>query len=145
MTTTRETRGTLGKNVASVFVLMLVLSVFTGCAHVGPDYVAPKPEAPDVWHQKLAEGLAGGKADLQTWWTVFDDPVLTRTYVLEREGARRVTHVNDAVGHRRNRGRGLGQVGIEVQVVVPRAWRRIRCRNDRHHARLETYRHGAGG
>ncbi len=56
--------------------VLLTLVWIPGCA-VGPDYVAPEPEMPDAWHEELARGLAGGQADLHTWWTVFDDAVLT--------------------------------------------------------------------
>ena len=43
---------------------------------MGPDFSPPEPETQDVWRQTLVDGLAEGKADLQTWWTVFEDPVL---------------------------------------------------------------------
>ncbi len=33
-------------------------------------------KTPDAWHQELIKGLSEGKTGLQTWWTVFDDPVL---------------------------------------------------------------------
>ncbi len=46
-----------------------------GCM-VGPDYVEPEPSVPDQWHQDLVQGLGEGQADLQSWWTVFNDPVL---------------------------------------------------------------------
>jgi len=61
-----------------VFTIAAVLGaffIFQGCA-VGPDYVPPATEMPDAWQQELTSGIAEGKADLQTWWTVFDDPVL---------------------------------------------------------------------
>lgn len=48
---------------------------FTACA-VGPDYVPPAPPTPDAWHQRLAEGLDAGRAPLQTWWRLFEDPLL---------------------------------------------------------------------
>ena len=43
---------------------------------VGPDYVAPETEMPDRWDQELSQGLKEGKADLRTWWTNLNDPVL---------------------------------------------------------------------
>ncbi len=46
-----------------------------GCA-VGPDYLVPEQVVPDVWHQDLVRGLAEGESNLQTWWTVFEDPLL---------------------------------------------------------------------
>jgi multidrug efflux system outer membrane protein len=55
---------------------MVALFLLSGCATVGPDYSPPELETPDAWHQELTNGLSGGEADIQTWWTVFDDPVL---------------------------------------------------------------------
>jgi outer membrane protein TolC len=51
------------------------LFIFSGCK-VGPDYVRPEYSVPDQWHQKAVQGLEDGSADLQTWWKVFNDPVL---------------------------------------------------------------------
>jgi NodT family efflux transporter outer membrane factor (OMF) lipoprotein len=55
-------------SIAAVFAL--------GCA-VGPNYVAPEVQVPDAWQQELTRGLVEGQSALQTWWTVFDDPLLT--------------------------------------------------------------------
>jgi len=66
------------KRVQSALLLVVigVVLLVSGCAHVGPDFSPPEPETQDVWRQTLVDGLAEGKADLQTWWTVFEDPVL---------------------------------------------------------------------
>ena len=59
-----------------LFVIpVMYLPFFSGCK-VGPDYVRPESSVPDQWHEKAVQGLADGSADLQTWWTVFDDPML---------------------------------------------------------------------
>jgi NodT family efflux transporter outer membrane factor (OMF) lipoprotein len=58
--------------------------LLAGCA-VGPDYVAPEPELPDVWHMQLSRGLEGGEGDLRTWWETLDDPVLD--VLIERASA----------------------------------------------------------
>ena len=55
-------------------ICLLIFSI-SGCK-VGPDYVRPKYKVPDQWHQSAIKGLEDGSANLQTWWTVFDDPVL---------------------------------------------------------------------
>jgi len=55
--------------------IILILGLLQGCL-VGPDYRQPEAELPDAWHQELTRGLATGEADLQTWWTVFSDPLL---------------------------------------------------------------------
>ena len=57
-----------------------------GCASVGPDYVNPKPEMPDRWTVDLVKGMAQGKPGLQTWWTVFGDPVLNELMEKAAEG-----------------------------------------------------------
>ena len=54
------------------------LLLFSGC-QVGPDYVRPEYSVPDQWHEKTVKGLEDGSADLQTWWKVFNDPVLEIT------------------------------------------------------------------
>jgi NodT family efflux transporter outer membrane factor (OMF) lipoprotein len=51
------------------------LLIFSGCK-VGPDYVRPESAVPDQWHEKAVQGLEDGSADLETWWTLFNDPVL---------------------------------------------------------------------
>ncbi len=53
----------------------LWLGFAPGCT-VGPDYTPPIPEMPDAWHQELSTGLKEGEANLQTWWTAFNDPIL---------------------------------------------------------------------
>ncbi|MEE9605790.1 MAG: efflux transporter outer membrane subunit [Candidatus Scalindua sp.] len=61
-------------------LLALALILLQGCFGIGPklgpDYSTPKLEMQDAWHQAVTKGLAEGEADLQTWWTVFNDPVL---------------------------------------------------------------------
>jgi NodT family efflux transporter outer membrane factor (OMF) lipoprotein len=48
-----------------------------GCAAVGPDYVAPKPEVPAAWQEIEDPGVKPGEAQIRAWWKVFDDPLLT--------------------------------------------------------------------
>jgi outer membrane protein TolC len=61
-----------------------------GCAgrlrHGRPDYEPPKTEVPDLWEQELSEGLVDGKADLRTWWTTLDDPMLDGLIARATEG-----------------------------------------------------------
>ena len=57
-----------------VLALLAVL-LLQGC-QVGPDYVAPEANVPDVWHRQATEGLVDGESQVQTWWKVFDDPML---------------------------------------------------------------------
>ncbi len=69
-------------------LLALSLMLFQGCFGIGPklgpDYKPPNLEMQDAWHQEITKGLADGKANLKTWWTVFNDPVLNR--LIERAG-----------------------------------------------------------
>jgi NodT family efflux transporter outer membrane factor (OMF) lipoprotein len=52
-----------------------LVGIFQGCT-VGPDYVPPQPQLPDAWHQSVTEDFESGAADFETWWQVFDDPLL---------------------------------------------------------------------
>ncbi len=36
----------------------------------------PGRDHPDAWYQAHAQGIAEGSAHVQTWWTVFEDPLL---------------------------------------------------------------------
>ena len=52
---------------------------------VGPDYQPPETRVPDAWQYELTRGLYEGEADLRTWWTVLDDPMLDS--LIERAAA----------------------------------------------------------
>ena len=41
---------------------------------------------PDVWYEEITYGLNDGTANLQTWWTVFKDPVLNDFIIKARDG-----------------------------------------------------------
>jgi NodT family efflux transporter outer membrane factor (OMF) lipoprotein len=76
---TAEMKRNAQHNSNSPGILLLVIfwsALFHGCTTVGPDYVRPEYAVPDQWHQKAVQGLDDGSADLQTWWKVFNDPVL---------------------------------------------------------------------
>jgi len=64
-----------GSRLSSVLSLVLVSGWLAACA-VGPDYEPPQTQMPDSWHQDLSKGLQEGEADLRTWWTTFNDPIL---------------------------------------------------------------------
>lgn len=66
----------------------LGIGLLAGCA-VGPDYVKPEVQSPDQWHQELTKGLAGGEADLRTWWTVLEDPTLE--FLIDKASAGNLT------------------------------------------------------
>ena len=82
------------KNMQTLYILKLIplltlaLILLQGCfgigPKVGPDYVQPELKMQDAWHQAVTDGLVEGKANLQTWWNVFNDPVLNG--LIERAG-----------------------------------------------------------
>jgi len=65
---------------------MLGVSLLTGCA-VGPDYRSPEIDASSrfLGQEALAHRHAPRHADLDTWWTGFEDPLLTRFISLALE------------------------------------------------------------
>jgi len=68
--------------------LLLTALLLGGCVTVGPDYVEPEPAVPDAWHLAIADQVAGGaEAPLQSWWTVFNDPVLDQLIERARSGS----------------------------------------------------------
>lgn len=66
---------------SSLFLVFLMFCILPGCSffgrNVGPDYSPPEVKMQDAWLQAATKGIAGGKADIQTWWTLFNDHVLT--------------------------------------------------------------------
>lgn len=51
-----------------------------GCASVGPDYVAPRVDAPVAWHRADAATMPDAPfvaADLARWWSTLGDPLLS--------------------------------------------------------------------
>jgi NodT family efflux transporter outer membrane factor (OMF) lipoprotein len=76
----RHTRASNHRHYRSRLLGLLIFVISTvvllqSCA-VGPDYIEPAPSAPDRWHQNMVRGLSDGQANLQTWWTIFNDPLL---------------------------------------------------------------------
>jgi len=57
-------------------IVLGAITVVAGCITVGPDYVEPETTVPDAWYDAATKGVEKGEAPLQTWWTVFEDPVL---------------------------------------------------------------------
>ena len=59
---------------------LLSLTLLMGCAAVGPDYKPPEPNLPShfLGREGVIQRDVQTKADLQTWWAGFDDPLLTR-------------------------------------------------------------------
>jgi len=69
----------LSKAGAATTVIMVFLTIFlsSGCAPVGPNYRKPEIKTPDAWHEAISREMAKQSgATLQTWWKIFDDPIL---------------------------------------------------------------------
>lgn len=64
---------------ATWIVAVLVAVGLAGCASVGPDYVAPAPDAPAAWSRLEEGGPAqdGHVGDISQWWRALNDPLLT--------------------------------------------------------------------
>ena len=56
--------------------LILAGALVLPACTVGPDYTKPVVTTPDAWYEAHVQGIAEGSAHVQTWWTVFDDPLL---------------------------------------------------------------------
>jgi len=69
----------LGRSGRVLPVLAVVLLI-SGCAAVGPNYVAPALEAPAAWQAEARDGLNAAPPDpatLAAWWQSLNDPVLS--------------------------------------------------------------------
>ncbi len=63
--------------VAISHIFFLAIAILSGCAPVGPNYQKPEIKTPDAWHEAISREMAKQSgASLQTWWKIFDDPVL---------------------------------------------------------------------
>lgn len=65
----------------SLWPIIALGILLTGCATVGPDYIQIKPDAPENWHAQMDDGLVEAEPDPETlahWWTLFNDPELNR-------------------------------------------------------------------
>lgn len=56
--------------------LMLIIIIANGCKPVGPDYIPPENILPDAWDEQIVSNLSGPTSNLESYWKVFDDPVL---------------------------------------------------------------------
>ncbi|MDJ0887597.1 MAG: efflux transporter outer membrane subunit [Desulfobacterales bacterium] len=63
------------QSLGGLIVMLLCAALVQSCA-VGPDYVKPEYDLPDLWQAELVEGLSENQAPLSTWWEVLDDPIL---------------------------------------------------------------------
>ncbi len=65
--------------LSNAFFLFCFITIilWAGCVPVGPNYQKPEVKTPDAWHEKIAAEMSKkSDASLQSWWQVFDDPIL---------------------------------------------------------------------
>jgi NodT family efflux transporter outer membrane factor (OMF) lipoprotein len=65
--------------VGASIILLAVVLLSPGCKPVGPDFQTPADPTPNQWDIQIASKLVKEpKADIESWWTLFNDPVLTQ-------------------------------------------------------------------
>jgi NodT family efflux transporter outer membrane factor (OMF) lipoprotein len=75
--------GPLSRRRLSIILTLtsFIVLVLAGCEAVGPDYSRVAPKVPEKWHAELQSGLRAGQLNSDTlahWWTMLNDPELTR-------------------------------------------------------------------
>jgi NodT family efflux transporter outer membrane factor (OMF) lipoprotein len=60
----------------SVFGLVAVIFLATGCTMVGPDFVKPEAPVEKEWMEAREPEIKTEPSDYKEWWSVFNDPVL---------------------------------------------------------------------
>ncbi len=63
------------RGLGGLIITIMAAALIQSCA-VGPDYVMPEYDVPDLWQAELVEGLSDGQAPMATWWQVLNDPIL---------------------------------------------------------------------
>ena len=61
----------------SVYGLIAVVFLTTGCTMVGPDFLKPQAPVAKQWMESSDSKIITGVSEYRQWWTVFHDPVLT--------------------------------------------------------------------
>jgi multidrug efflux system outer membrane protein len=64
--------------------LVAVFALLPACVTVGPDYEKPQITTPDAWTQAIAVN-ADTQPALQSWWIIFNDPMLNDLIQRARE------------------------------------------------------------
>ncbi len=59
-----------------LFLAASGMVLLNGCISVGPDYEKPETPMPDAWHEAVQDEFKTGEPNLQTWWTMFNDPTM---------------------------------------------------------------------
>ena len=62
------------RGLGGLIITIMAAALIQSCA-VGPDYVMPEYDVPDLWQAELVEGLSDGQAPMATWWQVLNGPL----------------------------------------------------------------------
>jgi outer membrane protein, multidrug efflux system len=111
------------RGMARVMIAFLLLSsLCVSACMVGPDFTRPEMAVPETWIDAADEPTAS-EADLQEWWTVFNDATLTS---LVREAFRSNLDLQIATARIRQAraSRGLATSGIGPTVDASGSFRR---------------------
>jgi len=63
---------------ADTLKLLVALTILSGCAMVGPDYVKPEAQEPEQWLESGNSKIKSQDGKIADWWTVFTDPALDK-------------------------------------------------------------------
>ena len=69
------------KFFSSILLLFLVITGFSGCFTVGPNYQKPKTTFPDSWQKDVLQSdpaLVPEPVKIKQWWKIFNDPILNQ-------------------------------------------------------------------
>jgi outer membrane protein TolC len=75
--------------IPAALVFSISLMALPGCMTVGPDYKPPQTSTPTNWNTALAgvvTNTAVETVQLERWWTVFNDPLLSHLIEQARLG-----------------------------------------------------------
>jgi len=94
-------------------LLLWLAWIVTGCAAVGPDYLPPAAKLPEQWQTASDPAVVTGLEAVQDWWTVFNDPLLTR---LIAEGSAGNLDLKTAVARIKE---ARARIGVAAGVFYP--------------------------
>lgn len=66
------------RHLGLFFCAFGAILIFTGCVSVGDDYEPPELELPTAWQDVDDPAIVPDQEIASHWWTVFNDPILTR-------------------------------------------------------------------
>jgi NodT family efflux transporter outer membrane factor (OMF) lipoprotein len=101
-------------DVPTALVLLISLLLLPGCMTVGPDYKPPQTSAPTNWNSAPSGPVANAAAQalqLERWWTVFNDTVLSDMIEQARLGNRDLRQAEARVQQARAQ-RGISKAGL---------------------------------